>query len=91
MAISYTKTFDNIEGNASVKYYKIDFDSVTGGLIQTGLSRVISATYDPQTSDDHGIVYINSTTASETEDDPGDVYVDGVTANDIGRLRVVGH
>jgi hypothetical protein len=91
MAISSTKKSDITLGNKLMKIYTVDFDSVTGGLIPTGLQRVEAAIYIPQTSDKHGITYLNSATASETEDDFGDVYVDDVTANDNGTLVVIGY
>ena len=91
MAISATKKSDITLGNKLMKIYSLAFTSVTGGKVETGLQRVEAAIYSPQTSDDHGIVYINSATASETEDDFGDVYVDGVSSNDNGTLVVIGY
>lgn len=90
MAISTTKIKDINFGNLKAQIHSIAFTSVTGGKIETGMQNVLFAAYIPSTSDDHGIVYRNSSTASETQDDFGDVYVDGVTPNDNGMLLVIG-
>jgi len=77
-------------GAVKMKIIKCTFTSVTGGEIKTGFGQVIGALYQPETSDNHGVVYMNSASASATEDDYGSVYVDSVTANDVGYLYVIG-
>ena len=68
----------------------LTFTGVTGAEISTGLSNVIGAWYQPNGTDDHGIVYLNSASASTTEDDLGSVYIDSVTSDDTGFLYAYG-
>lgn len=77
-------------GAVKLKIIECTFTGVTGGEVKTGFGQVIGALYQPETSDDHGQVYMNSATASTVEDDFGSVYVDGVTQNDVGYLYVIG-
>lgn len=80
----------NIVGSLKQKFFNCTFTGVTGGEVKTGLSNVISARYTPQTTEDYGLIYPNSATASATEDDFGSCYIDGVTSGDIGILEVIG-
>jgi len=77
-------------GAVKLKIIKCTFTSVTGGEVKSGFGQVIGAIYQPETSDDHGVVYMNSASASATEDDFGSVYVDGVTSDDVGYLYIIG-
>ena len=91
MALTATKiSYFNLGGKRGV-IFNPDFDSVTGGEIKTGMANVEFASYSPFTSDNHGIVYSNSASASAVEDDFGSVYVDSVTSSDEGKLFVIGH
>lgn len=71
-------------GNVQGVIYDINFASVTGGVIATGFDSIVFCAYTPYTSDDHGILYKNSASASATEDDFGSFYIDGVTSSDKG-------
>ena len=89
MAFSATRKDVNIEGNKTVEYYDLDFDSVTEGEIETGLVNIAHADYSPNTSDKHGIIYLNYSDAGVTPKQ-GSIYITSVTADDEGSLRVVG-
>ena len=92
MALTSTVRGKNVvvAGNVKRKYFDLTFTSVTGGEVKTGLSNVYFAVYVPSTTEDAGIVYLNSASASATEDDFGSVYIDGVTSDDTGYLMVEG-
>lgn len=77
-------------GAVKMKIFKCTFTSVTGGEVKTGFAQIMGAWYQTQTTDDHGVLYMNSASASATEDDFGSVYVDSVTSNDVGYLYVIG-
>jgi len=90
-AFSATKLREGQIGGLKVLVYDASFASVTAGTIVTGLNRVIFAEFSNETSDDHGIVNLNSATASETEDDPGQIHFSSVSSNDNGRVLIIGH
>lgn len=90
-AFSATKVTEHSLGGLKVQIWDVSFASVTSGETATGLQNVIFASYQPETSDDHGIINLNSATASETQDDPGSVFVSSVTSDDNGVLLVIGN
>lgn len=90
MAIANVKVLELPISGKKLQIWKSTFTSVTGGEIKTGLNVVDGGWYMPQTSDDHGVLYKNSASASATEDDWGSFYVDGVTSNDVGFTLVIG-
>lgn len=85
-----SRTARILAGNVVMETYDLSFTSVTGAGVTTGLSNIYACIYSPSTSDNHGIAYKNSASASETEDDSGVCYIDSVTSSDNGVLLVIG-
>ena len=89
MALVLSRTDVEVFGGKQVFFFDVDFDSVTGAEIKTGMANVTMAVYVPNTSDKHGIVYLNYSDTGTTRA-AGSVYIDSVTADDEGKLMVIG-
>jgi hypothetical protein len=84
MAITSSKTNDNICGNLRMKTYSFTLSSVSEGEIDCGLRKVVNAW---SSNGDVNIV-INSNNGT-VDSDPGDIYLVG-SANATGYITVIG-
>lgn len=90
MAFSSTQKKADVFGTTQVKFYDVNFASVTTGAVKTGFSNVLHADFVNNTSEAQGLVKINRN-AADNAAEAGTVNVSGVTASDVGQLIVYGN
>lgn len=93
MAASITKVTDKapFPGLGYVQVFDASFASVTEGTFayaDHGFQNLVVAIYVPKTTDDHGIVKVNSNGSTTVQ---GSVNVSGVTSSDEGKLILIGN
>ncbi len=90
MAFSSTCKKSDVFGTTQVKFFDVDFASVTTGAVATGFSTVLAATFNNSVSEAQGLVKINRN-AADNAAEAGTVNISGVTASDAGQLIVYGN
>lgn len=90
MAFSSTQKKSDVFGTTQVKFFDVNFASVTTGAVKTGFSNVLHADFVNGTSEAQGLVKINRN-AADSAAEAGTVNVSGVTASDVGQLIVYGN
>lgn len=88
MAFSSTEIHNMPLGNKKVKYYDVNFASVTEGVVKTGLQTVEYASFNNSTGTRAGQKTEKNVGASGAE--RGSVKISAVTSDDVGELMVIG-
>lgn len=89
MAFSSTLKKRDIQGTTQVQAYDVNLASVTTGHIKTGLSNIIFAVANNETSVT-GRVKINRNSADDAVE-MGGVLLIGFTSNDVGSVMIHGN
>jgi hypothetical protein len=90
MAFSSTLKKSDVFGTTQVKFYDLNFASVTTGAVKTGFSNILHADFVNGTTEAQGLVKINRN-AADNAAEAGTVNVSSVTSNDTGLLIVYGN
>lgn len=90
MAFSSTLKKSDICGTTQVKFFDVNFASVTTGAVKSGFSNVLFAVFNNGTTEAQGLVKINRN-AADNAAEAGTVNISGVTSNDVGQLMVYGN
>jgi hypothetical protein len=90
MAFSSTHKKSDVFGTTQVKFFDVNFASVTTGAVKSGFSNVLHAEFTNGTSEAQGLVKINRNAADDAAE-AGTVNISGVTSDDVGQLVVFGN
>ena len=90
-AFSYSRTYNGQLGGMQFHIYSLNFASVTGGVVLTGLSNAAHADLMNGVSDDSGILYLNCANAACASRVNGSISIESVTSSDTGSLFVIGN
>lgn len=90
MAFSSTVQKNDVQGTMVCKVYQASFASVTSGHIKTGLSNVVFAVHNNETTEGDGKLVINKASDGSTAEGGG-IYFSGFTANDVATVIVYGN
>jgi hypothetical protein len=89
MAFSSTRVGQGQIAGLKCELYDWNGDSVTEGIVRTGLGQVLMCILNNDTTEDQGLVKRNKSAASTVEN--GAVFISGFTSGDVGQILVIGN
>lgn len=90
MAFSSAVVKSDVMGTGQVKIFSAAFTAVTVGAIKTGLSHVLFASHNNETTAGNGKMLINIASDGTTAEE-GSIYFSGFTSGAAAKVFVYGH